>query len=317
MDRKLNRRDFIKKSAGTGAAVLIGGGLAWPRNGAGLSRSAIPEFPDVAVVQGQDYLANTRKAVDLVGGIARFVPKNARVAILPNTQSAHPGTFTKPDIVRAVIRMCKAAGASEVNCLSWLPEKFWTATGLAGVLKEEGAELKIVDLKDEALFKPVALPKGKILREAMIMKEFFDNDCLINLPITKDHAGNKFTGAMKNLMGLNFAQVNRTFHSGDFKTKPDDIDRLDQCIADLNLAVKPVLSIVDATEFITTNGPFGPGELATPRKIVAGVDRIAVDSYCASLRGFKGQEILMIKKGYEHGLGEIDLKKVRIQEIAV
>jgi len=317
VDRKLNRRDFLKKSAGTGAAALIGGGLAWPRNGAGLPRPALSEFPDVAVVQGRDYLANTGKAVDLVGGIGRFIPKNGRVAILPNAQSAHPGTFTKPDIVRAVVRMCKAAGAREVNCLSWLPEKFWTATGLAGVLKEEGAELKIVDLRTEDFFKPVALPQGKILKEAKIMKELFENDCLINLPITKDHAGNKFTGAMKNLMGLNFAPVNRTFHSGDFKTNPDDIDRLDQCIADLNLAVTPVLSIVDATEFITTNGPFGPGELAAPRKIVAGVDRIAVDSYCASLRGFKGREILMIKKGNEHGLGEMDLEKVNIREIAV
>ncbi len=317
MDRKLNRRDFLKRTAGTGAAALIGGGLAWPRNGAGYSRLGLSEFPDIAVVQGQDYLANTRRAVDLVGGIARFVPKGGRVAILPNSQSAHPGTFTGPDIVRAVVRMCKDAGAREVNCLSWLPEKNWTATGLAGVLMEEGAVLKIVDPKDEALFKPIALPKGKVLREAMIMKELFENDCLINLPITKDHAGNKFTGAMKNLMGLNSAPVNRTFHSGDFKANPDDIDRLDQCIADLNLAVTPVLSIVDATKFITTNGPFGPGELASPQKIVAGVDRIAVDSYCASLRGFKGPEILMIKKGYEHGLGEIDLEKVRIREIFV
>ena len=49
-----------------------------------------------------------RKAVDLVGGIARFIPQSARVAILPNSQSAHPGTFTKPDIVRAVVRMCKS-----------------------------------------------------------------------------------------------------------------------------------------------------------------------------------------------------------------
>lgn len=316
MDRKLKRRDFIKKSVGTGAVALIGGGLAWPRPGTGLSSSGKPGHPDVAVVKGEDCLASTRRAVALLGGIERFVPKNARVAILPNTQSAHPGTFTKPDIVRAVIRMCKQAGASEVNCLSWLPEKFWVATGLAAVLKEEGAELKIVDLKAEALFKPVALPKGKILREAMIMKELFNNDCLINLPITKDHAGNKFTGAMKNMMALNFAQVNRTFHSGDFKTQPDDIDRLDQCIADLNLAIKPVLSVVDATEIITTNGPFGPGELARPRKVVAGVDRIAVDSYCASLRGLKGEDILMIRKGHEHGLGEIDLNKVRIQEVA-
>ena len=317
MDRKLNRRDFLKKSAGTGAAALIGSGLAWPRNGAGLPRPALSEFPDVAVVQGQDYLANTRKAVDLIGGIARFIPQSARVAILPNSQGSHPGTFTKPDIVRAVVRMCKAAGAVEVNCLSWLPEKFWAANGLAGALKEEGAGLKIVDLRDETFFQPVAVPKGKILREAMIMKELFANDCLINLPITKDHVGNKFTGAMKNLMGLNSPQVNRTFHSGDFKANPDDIDRLDQCIADLNLAVTPVLSIVDATEFIITNGPFGPGELAAPRKIVAGVDRIAVDAYCASLRGFKSREILMIKKGYEHGLGEMDLEKVRIEEIAV
>ncbi len=316
MDGKLKRRYFIKKSMGTGVAVLMGGGLAWPRSGTGVSRSANSKFPDVAVVQGEDYLTSTRKAVDIIGGIGRFVPKNARVAILPNTQSDHPGTFTKPDIVRAVVRMCKTAGVREVNCLSWLPEKFWAATGLAGVLKEEGAELKIVDLKTEAFFKPVALPKGKILREAMIMKELFNNDCLINLPITKDHAGNKFTGAMKNLMALNFAQVNRTFHSGNFKTEPDDIDRLDQCIADLNLAVKPALCIVDATEFITTNGPFGPGELSRPRKIVAGVDRIAVDSYCASLRGLQGEEILMIRKGYEHGLGEIDLKKINIREVA-
>ncbi len=316
MDAKLNRRDFIKKSAGTGAAALVAGGLVWPRTKDGRSQTAIPEFPDVAVVKGEDYLANTRKAVDLVGGMARFVRKGARVAILPNTQSAHPGTFTKPDIVRAVVRMCKAAGAVEINCLSWLPEKFWTATGLAAVLKEEGAELKIIDLKAEALFRPVAIPNGKILREAMIMRDYFDNDLLINLPITKDHAGNKFTGAMKNMMGLNFAAVNRTFHSGDFKTKPDDIDRLDQCIADLNLAVKPALSIVDATEIILTNGPFGPGELSKPLKIVAGVDRVAVDSYCATIRGLKGEEILMIKKGFEHRLGQIDLKKVRIQEVA-
>ena len=317
MDGKLNRRDFIKKGVGTGAAALLGGGLVWPNFGTGRSFSPERGQPDIAVVVGKDYLTSTMKAVDLLGGMGRFVPKNARVAILPNTQSAHPGTFTKPEIVRAVVRMCKAAGAAEVNCLSWLPERFWTATGLDGVLKEEGANLKIVDLKSEDQFRPVPLPQGRILRQAMIMKEFFNNDCFIDMPIAKDHAGNRFTGAMKNLMGLNFAGVNRTFHTGDFKTKPDDIDRLDQCIADLNLALKPTLCVIDATEFITTNGPFGPGELAAPHKVIAGVDRVALDCHAASLRGLKGEEILMIKKGHEHGLGQIDLKKVRIQELAL
>ena len=314
MDRKLDRREFLKR--GAGAAALFGGALAGPFSGTGLARGARGGLPAVAVVQGKDYLANAEKAVNLLGGMQKFVSKGAKVAILPNTQSSHPGTFTKPEIVRAVVRMCFKAGAGEVNCLSWLPEKFWTATGLAGVLKEEGAALKIVDLKAEAQFRPVALPKGKFLREAKVMEELFKNDCLINLPITKDHAGNHFTGAMKNMMGLNFAGVNRTFHSGDFKTKPDDIDRLDQGIADLNLAISPALHIVDATEIITTNGPFGPGELATPRKIVAGVDRIAVDSYCATVLGLKPADILMIRKGFEHGLGQMDLTKVRVQEVS-
>jgi len=315
VDATLKRREFIKKTVGTGAAALIGGGLGWASSIKSLSFSSASKFPDLAVVEGEDNLAIARKAVELLGGIKRFVPHNSRVAILPNSQGAHPGTFTKPEIVRAVVRMCKEAGAQEINCLSWLPEKYWVATGLSDALREEGAYLKIIDLKNEAQFKSVFLPKGKILHEAKIMKELFSNDCFINLPITKDHAGNKYTGAMKNLMALNFAQVNRTFHSGDFKTKPDDIDRLDQCIADLNLAIKPTLCIVDATEFITTNGPFGPGELARPHKVIAGVDRVAIDTYCASLRGLKSEDILMIRKGHEHGLGQIDLGKVRIKEI--
>jgi len=316
VNQKLNRRDFIKRGAGTGVA-LLGANALWPspRRGPELSGSA--DFPDIAVVQGPDCNEGARKAVEILGGMGRFVPRGARVAILPNSQSHHPGTFTKPEIVRAVVRMCREAGAREVNCLSWLPARFWTATGLDSVLEEEGAVLKIVDAKDASLFEPVGLPEGRILKEARIMRELAENDCLINLPITKDHAGNRFTGAMKNLMALNFADVNRTFHSGDFKTKPDDIDRLDQCIADLNLAVTPALCVVDATQIILTNGPFGPGELASPQKVVAGVDRVAIDSYCASLRNLRGDEILMIRKGHAHGLGEIDLGKVRIRETSI
>ena len=213
--------------------------------------------------------------------------------------------------------MCKIGEAKEINFLSWLPRKFWEATGLAKAVEEEGANLKIVDLKDESLFKSVPIPKGKKLKETKIIKEMFDHDVFITIPITKDHVGNKFTGTMKNMMGLNFPKVNRFFHTGDTTDQPDDIANLDQCIADLNTIIKPDLCVVDATEFITTNGPFGPGKLIKPQKIVAGTDRVAIDSYCSTLWGLKGEDIIMIKRGFDHGLGEINLKKVKIKEIQI
>ena len=45
------------------------------------------------------------------------------------------------------------------------------------------------------------------------------------------------------------------------------------------------------------------------------MDRVAIDAYCTTLRGMKGEDIYMIKLGSEQGLGEIDLNKVKIKEI--
>ena len=312
MAKKIGRREFVKKSAKIGITAVLGTGVV-SQIIEGSVRVFEGEHIDIGVVTGSDYYSSTIKAVDLIGGIKRFVPKDSRVAILPNVQRWHPGTYTKPEIVRSVINMCKEAGAKEINCLSWLDRKNWEATGLAAVIKEEGANLKLVE-REETFFKPVKIPKGKALKEAWIMKEFFNNDVFINMPITKDHAGNKFTGTMKNLMGLNFSTSNRSFHKKDWQTDKNAIEHLDQCIADLNTVIKPTLCVVDATEFIITNGPMGPGEIIKPQKVVVGVDRVAVDSYCKTLWGIKDEEIFMIKFGYEHGLGEMDLNKIKIKE---
>lgn len=316
MAKKIGRREFVKKSAKIGISAAIGSSVIYELLD-GSVHAFGKEKIDIAVVSGSDHIKSTISAVELLGGIRKYIPKDSKVAILPNTQSRHPGTYTKPEIVRAVIRMSKIAGAREINCLSWLTRKHWEGTGLAQAVEEEGANLKLIASGDESLFKPVPIPKGKALKEAKIMKEFFNNDVFINMPITKDHAGNKFTGTMKNLMGLNFSKSNRSFHKEDWKTNRSSIEYLDQCIADLNTIIKPTLCIVDATEFITTNGPFGPGILVKPQKIVAGVDRVAIDAYCTTLWDMEPKDIIMINKGYEHNLGEISLEKVKIKEIRI
>ena len=311
MALKIGRREFFKKSAQAGLALAVGKGLA---AGAGMAAaSPAPKTADVAVGISPDYEKAAMKAVELLGGIKKFIPKGARVALLPNVQSRHPGSFTKPEVLRAVIKLCRKAGAEEVNCLSWQTMKQWEDTGLKAVLDEEGAGLKLFE-KDESLFKPVPVPGGQALTEARILAELYNHTLFINMPITKDHAGNKFTGTMKNLMGLNSPASNRTFHRPNWKTDPDDVAHLEQSIVDLNKAVRPALNVVDATEFITTNGPFGPGELIKPLKVVAGTDRVAVDAYCAGLWGLKAEDIVQIKRAAEQGLGEMDLAKVSVKE---
>jgi len=310
----MSRRAFIRKSAAIGATSLVGKGLI------STSSYGAPEsFPnaaanDVSVVKGPSYFDNTVKAVEQLGGMSQFVPRGSRVAILANPQRNNPGAFTKPDVLRAAIKMCQSAGASEVSCISCLPAENWQRTGLRSVVDAEEAKLIITDHNDESQFKPVPVPQGKALKEASIMKAFFDHEVFIDMPITKDHVGNKFTGTMKNLMGINYRESNRTFHRENWRSDPDSIAWLDQCIADLNTIITPDLCIVDATEFVTTNGPFGPGELLKPQKVVAGTDRVAVDAYCCSLWGLEGKDIIMINRAFEHGLGEIDLSKVKITE---
>jgi uncharacterized protein (DUF362 family) len=275
--------------------------------------AAKAKAPVIGVGISDDYGRAAVKAVALAGGIKRFVPKGAKVALLPNVQSRHPGSFTKPEVLRAVIGLCKKAGAREINCLSWQTVKQWEDTGLKAVLDAEGVGLKLFE-KDESLFKPVAVPGGAVLKEARVLAALYDHDALINMPITKDHAGNKFTGTMKNLMGLNSPANNRTFHKPNWKTDPNDITHLDQSIVDLNKAVKPALNVVDATEFIVSNGPFGPGQLFRPQRVVAGTDRVAIDAYCASLWALKPEDIVQIKRGAEQGLGQIDPSKVVLKE---
>jgi len=308
MDRTIGRRDFFRRSAGAGLTLALGKAL-----GAAPAGAAQAKAGTVAVGLGADYEKAATKAIELLGGIKQFVPKGSKVALLPNVQSRHPGSFTKPEVLRAVIRLCKKAGAAEINCLSWQTAKQWEDTGLKSVIAAEGAGLEIFE-KDEALFSPVAVPGGVVLKEARILNAFFDHDVFINMPITKDHAGNGFTGTMKNLMGLNSPANNRTFHRPNWKTDPGDIAHLDQSIVDLNKAVKPTINVVDATEFIVTNGPFGPGEILKPQKVVAGTDRVAIDAYCARLRPLDPSVVVHIKRGAEQGIGEIDLAKAGIRE---
>jgi uncharacterized protein (DUF362 family) len=306
MFKKINRRSFVKKTALFSAAALSGIDL--------IAKDENTPY-DVAIVSGKDYLNNTKQAVNLIGGIHRFVPPKSKVAILPNPSNFLPGTFSKPEILRAVIQLCKEAGASDIACIGWLPYRNWRLTGQTIVIEEEGARLEITEEGNEKLYREIPVPNSKYLKKAKIIDTFFKYDVLINLNISKEHSGNNLSATMKNLMGLNSAESDRTFHRKKWNMITEDIEYLDQCIADLNTVITPDLNITDSTEFITTNGPMGPGKILRPQKIIAGIDRVAMDTYCASLLGYHTENITFLNAAHRHGLGEINLNRVRIKEM--
>ncbi len=77
--------------------------------------------------------------------------------------------------------------------------------------------------------------------------------------------------------------------------------------------------MVDAVRILVDNGPTG-GNLADVKKldtIIASPDIVAADSYGTTLFGMRPDDLSYIKAAAAMGLGNSDLKAMRIEEINV
>jgi uncharacterized protein (DUF362 family) len=311
MSLPFDRRSFLKAGALVGLTPFVPRSLF---SGILSGTDAIPTIvgtSEVAIVKGADYYRTTLKAVDLLGGMKHFVARNASVGLLMNSRYDKPGTYVKPEIALAVLKMCLDAGASKIFTIEGVSQRYWDRSELS---REFGEAIKGIKQGNDQ-FAEVEIPKGVSLRKAEITRAYLDCDVVINVPIVKDHEGIRTTGSLKNIMGATSHTTNRYFHLGSGgKGYYDDVQFLSQCIADANLLRRPTLCVMDATEFITTNGPFGPGKVAKVQKIIAGADPVAVDSVGASMLGLNANDIVKIRLAYEHGLGQMHSEKMTIQE---
>jgi len=305
MKNRLSRRDFLRNAALAGAAAAI-----IPKD---IFDSSGSEYAPVTVaaVKGADYYKNTIAAVDMLGGIGKFVRKGDRVVILPNSPWRNPGSYTNPDITLAVLKMCLDSGAKEVITLLGISHEYWQR-GLQG----DKHKAQIAALKTSSSKVMKEIPAAKILKNAEFSKELFESDVYINIPIVKDHKGTRFSGNLKNLMGACPGSTNERLHIPEGKTGEgyEFPDHLSQCIADLNLVRMPNLSVTDVTESITTNGPAGPGNIVKPMTVLAGTDALAVDVIGASMIGLDPKEILIFGFAAEHKLGENRMEYIKVDK---
>lgn len=300
---KISRREFLAKLGKAGLALL--GAKELLKEGLGARQT----YPHLVVVQGRDAEKMLSKALAELGGIQRFVKKGSTVVLKPNAAFAQPpkvGANTHPEVLQAMIRLCKKAGAKKIIVAEHFlapPEVAMKVNGLGEVVEKEGADF--LALHDKNLYRRVEIPKGKVLKEDDVAKCVLDADVFINMPVAKVHGGSILTLGMKNLMGTNWDRG--YWHRTD----------LHRCIADYSTRVKPHLIILDAITLMLTNGPGGPGDLKQLNTLVVGTDPVAVDSYGAYLFEMEGKNIPHIRYAYEYGLGEINLKKMTIRKLTV
>ena len=319
-NQKLDRRQLITRAAKAGLTIA-GAGLAaklmFDPDGPGVSGEDKKQvlFPDysvaaqagktMSVVKGMERQDGVRKAIELLGGIDRFVMKGDVVVIKPNVAFASPpmlGATTSPDIVVAVIELCYKAGAKKVivadNPIND-PQSCFMISGIGAAVEKAGAQLM---LPKSFYFKHTTLAGGKLINNWPVFFEPFANaNKVIGIAPVKDHHRSGASLTMKNWYGLLGGRRN-IFHQ--------DIYTI---VTELAMMIKPTLVILDGTTVMLTNGPTGGSttDLKTAKTIIASCDMVAADTYGAQLLGLGVNDLPFLSKAEKAGVGTTDWNSLK------
>ena len=264
------------------------------------------EGPVLAVAEGKDYAQVTRNAIAALGGMKRFVKAGDVVVVKPNMgwdRSSEQAANTNPVVVRAVVEEALRAGAKKVKVFDRScndERRCYVNSGMVAALKGmKNVELKFIE---NERFQKVAIKGGRAISEWELYDEALHADVFINVPVAKHHQLTKLTLGLKNVMGV-MGGNRGSLHK-----------HIDEALSDVNSVLKSHLVVIDATRVLTAHGPQG-GSLADVKflnKVIASSDIVAADAYATTLFGHRPEEISVTVAAHSRGLGEINLKKVRI-----
>lgn len=298
----MKRREFIKSAAITAAGLSIPSFIDTIFNS-----SDGAEKIDLVVSHGASPSKITRAAIDVMGGMKRFISRGDIVVIKPNIawdRTPEQAANTNPEVVGEVVKMCYEAGAKKVRVFDRTvndPRRCYVQSGIMNAAKTLGADVIYVDERE---FKEMSI-KGEAIKSWPLYTELFEADKVINIPIAKHHSLAKLTMSMKNWMGV-MGGSRRQIHQ-----------KLDESLVDLSMFIKPTLTILDAVRILTANGPQG-GSLDDVKRldtVIVGIDQVAVDSFGATLFGMKGSDLGYVRLAAKRGLGTMDLSRLKIKKI--
>ncbi len=324
----MERREFLKRIGLTGAVVAgstVGALLL--HNRPVLNRSRYKTLKSyrialnssdvqMAIAHGADLDAMVRASVSEMGGIQKFIQRGDVVVIKPNVAFDRPpelGATTRPETVKAIIQLCKEAGARKIlvadNPINQ-PESCFYKSGVKRAAEEAGAEIVY---PYPSQFEDLYIG-GEVLTSTwpMFYGPFKNADKVIGVAPVKDHNLCYASMSMKNWYGLLSGSRNQ-FHQ--------DIHGI---ISDFPHMIQPTLVILDATRVLTRNGPTGGSlsDVAEGHTVVAGVDMVAIDAYgyelLRKIQGGEGPDTLgYLEKAHARGLGNRDWRSQVWREVNV
>ncbi len=307
----MKRRDFIKTVVGGGlvAGSTLGTG-AFTKVLAAPEMIVKPNF-DLVAVRGGEPDVMLDSAMASLGGMQNFVPRGSKVLVKPNIGwdvGPEQAGNTNPKLVARIIEHCLQAGAKQVSvfdhtCDPWA--QCYRNSGIEQAVKDAGG--RVVSGDNEGYYQTVAIDGGKRLKEAKVHELLLDADVFINVPVLKHHSSSLITVGMKNLMGVVWDRW--YWHRND----------LHQCIADFASYRKPELTIVDAYRVMKQNGPRGISvkDVVAMKSLLVSTDPVAADAAAAMMFGSDPLDIRHIDLAAGMKIGEMDLKKLKINRIKI
>ncbi|MHC4616873.1 MAG: DUF362 domain-containing protein [Planctomycetota bacterium] len=318
--KELERRQFLARATKAGVSIAAAGTISYmlydrtgPKPGTDIEQLVtLPDFSvapklgrTMSIVTGADRVRTVGKAIELLGGIGRFIKPGETVAIKPNVAFASPpilGATTDPKLVAEVVKLCYKAGAAKVivadNPINDAASCF-TLTGIGKAASRAGAR---VVLPKDNLFKHTTLTGGKLIKNwPVFFGPLIKADKLIGIAPVKHHNRSGASMTMKNWYGLLGGRRN-IFHQ--------DINTI---IAELAMMVKPTLVILDGTQVMMTNGPTGGSvsDLKRTNTLIASCDQVAADAYGSTLLGLKPSDLPYLAKAQGADAGRIDYESLK------
>ncbi len=271
--------------------------------------------PSISLIYQADYEPRAvyramRAAIDLLGGMGRFVSPGERILLKPNLLSPSPpekAITTHPAVVRAAIDLVREAGGKPfigdspgLGSLIKAAER----AGIREVAEQGGVEL--VEF-DQAL--GVKVPSDFRFKRIEVAQAALQADGIINLPKLKTHGQMALTLCVKNMFGCMPGRRKAQWH---FQAGVDR-DPFAQMLLELYEIMKPRLNILDGILGMEGNGPGNGGSPRWTNLIAASADGMALDRVVAEIVGFLPAWVPTIKVAQEKGISRFEWEELQIK----